>query len=371
MIWNFYPFNKHVSLALGCILLVQSEILAQEKFTDNLSLTANYHQGVIIPEYTNIGYLVQEKVGSVSLNISKKTSGKTDWEQVYKYPEYGISVLYSTLGNEKVHGREIGLFPYFGLNIISRKKFTLYNQTGFGMGYITRKFDLKNNYLNIAVGSHLNFHVNFKFGASYEIAKKIRLHTGVSFDHFSNGNLSNPNLGLNFVTLYSGVGYLVGSATDRTKREMERYKRSHHYELIFSPGMKHPRVNSPKYYFTSSLTFEYKWKPFRAVHFGVGGDLFFDSSSKIEMGTANGTDFKKSDNFRSGIHVSQEFVYSRLSIIFQEGVYVVLTDHVNQNVMYNRGIVRFRPMDNFFVQISMKSHLNILDYPELGLGFKW
>lgn len=364
-------WNKFVFFMWCCCFFSSPELSAQTKITDDLNITINYHNGFILPEYSNLGYLVHKKVQSASLNISKITTGKNDWEQVYNYPEYGFSLFYTTLGNDNVNGREIALFPYFHLNFISRKRFSLYNQTGLGIGYVSRKFDLQSNYLNVAVGSHLNFHFNFKIGASYQVLKKVRLQSGISFDHLSNGNLSNPNLGLNFVTLYSGVSYMVGSSSEKKKGNPSPHQSDHHFEFIYSPGMKHPRSLDPKFYFTSSLTFEYKWEPLRTIHFGLGADLFYDASTKVEMLAANSTRFSKSDYYRSGIHLSQEFVYNRLSLILQEGVYLLLTDQVGHHTMYNRGIVRYKATDHFFFQFSMKSHLNILDYPEFGLGVRW
>jgi hypothetical protein len=104
---------------------------------------------------------------------------------------------------------------------------------------------------------------------------------------------------------------------------------------------------------------------------GLGADLFFDTSTEIEMEARNKTDFSKQDNFKTGIHASQAFIYNRFSIILQEGIYLFLTDKVAQRVMYNRGIVRLGVTDRHFIQIAMKSHFNILDYPELGFGLKW
>jgi hypothetical protein len=80
---------------------------------------------------------------------------------------------------------------------------------------------------------------------------------------------------------------------------------------------------------------------------------------------------KKLYDFRSGIHFSQEVVYNKFSIIIQEGFYLVLKDQVEQHVMYNRGIIRYRITDRFLVQLAMKSHIHILDYPEIGVGIRW
>jgi hypothetical protein len=357
-------------IAIG-LVLITTLAKSQTRFSDNLHLSLNYHYGYMIPEYSNLTYLVDKPVQSASINISRKTTGETDWEQIFKRPEYGISFFYSTLGNDKVHGRELALFPYFNLSIINRGRFRLYNETGIGLSYVTRKFDLDNNYLNVAVGSNLNIHYNMKFGLQYQSQKKWRLHAGASFDHFSNGNLSEPNLGLNYLTAYSGVDYLIGSESSVANHELAPHIKGIYFEGIYSVGAKHARALDSKVYFTSSATFEVKWKASRVINLGLGADLFFDTSTEIEMEARNKTDFSKQDNFKTGIHASQAFIYNRFSIILQEGIYLFLTDKVAQRVMYNRGIVRLGVTDRHFIQIAMKSHFNILDYPELGFGLKW
>lgn len=364
-------FCRRNYLIILFAFFVGQDTLAQEKFTDNLSLSINYHHGFLLPEYSYLLYLVKDNIQSASVTLSKRTTGKNVWEHLYKYPEYGVSLFYSTLGNDEVHGREIALFPFFNLNIVSGRKVDFYNQTGLGISYVTRNFDLEDNYLNVAVGSHVNIHFTMKLGINYKTRGKIGGQAGLSFDHFSNSNMKEPNLGLNYVSLYAGLKYALGEQRPNSPREITPHMKDLEWELIYSAGGKHPRAMGSKKYFTSSGTLELKWKPFRAVHFGVGADIFYDNSTEAEMLTLEMKNYEKIDDFRSGIHFSQEFVYDRLSLIIQEGFYLLLTDKVEKNVMYNRGIVRYRISDHAFVQLAMKSHLHILDYPELGLGFKW
>lgn len=361
---------------LICLIFISVNFLpikskAQRNNFDNLSITGKYYSGFILPEYSNLTYLIAEKVQSASLSISKQTTGKNIWEQLYNHPEYGLTLFYSTLGNNKIHGREIALYPYFVLNIISREKLRFYNQTGMGIAYITRKFDPVNNYLNVAVGSHVNIHFNLRFGLSYKILEKVKVHAGVSFEHFSNAKTRDPNLGLNYVTGYSGLSYQIGNYTPVENLEITPPQSKKTYEIIVSCGSKRPSGFKSKSYFTASATFELKWQPLRALHFGIGTDVFYDGSTQIEMFTVRPTDHKNADNFLTGIHLSQEFLYGRLSLILQEGIYAGLKDKRNKPVMYNRGIVRYGVFHHYFIQLAMKSHLHILDYPEIGLGYKW
>ena len=362
---------KRVLFLLFIASIITDTVCAQSRRTDNLSVTSYYHFGYVLPEYSNLLYIVNEPVHAVSLNVSKKTRGKNDWEKIYNYPEYGFSFFYSTLGNDAIHGREFAINPFFRMNIISRNRFNFFNETALGLGYVTKTFNDR-NYLNIAVGSHLNLHFNLKFGVDYRFAERLKLNAGLSFDHFSNANSKNPNLGLNWVTTFAGVTYAIGKQTPVLEHELTAHNAKFQYELIYSFGGKKSRgVLQSDLYYTSSLTFEGKWSVSRAIRLGLGADLFYDPSAKSEMAALDNFDYEPSNDFRTGIHVSQEFVYSRLSLILQEGIYIGLKDAVNKHVMYNRGIVRVQVSNRMFVQLAMKSHLHILDYPELGLGIKW
>jgi len=62
-------------------------------------------------------------------------------------------------------------------------------------------------------------------------------------------------------------------------------------------------------------------------------------------------------------------VYDRFSFILQEGIYAGLVDKVNNSFMYNRAILRWKFNDHFLMHVSMRSHLHILDYPEIGFGY--
>jgi hypothetical protein len=360
------------SVVIFCLVSYIPDAISQSRFTDDLKVTANYYHGYVLPEYSNFLYVVNAPVRSVSLNFSKTTIGNNSWEKMYNYPEYGFSFFYSTLGNDAIHGREFGILPYFHLNIISRKHFNFFNETGLGFGYVTKRFDPEKNYMNIAVGSHLNMHFNLKFGVNYEAYKKVFLNAGIAFDHFSNGNTRNPNLGINYVTTFTGLSYLIGKETQRQSPGLVPHQGDLSYELIGSLGIKRSRaVIQSELFYASSVTFELKWPVSRAIRLGAGADMFYDTSTETEMRAQNNMDHKGADDFRTGLHLSQEFVYSRLSLILQEGVYLGLTDQVNNKTMYNRGIVRIQVSDRSFIQMAMKSHLHVLDYPELGFGMKW
>jgi hypothetical protein len=344
---------------------------AQFRFNEEIYIRANYHFGFVLPEYQHFIYIVNDNVQSLELSLSRQTTGKNYWHQLYNYPEYGVSLFYSTLGNDYVFGRETGFYPYFITHIISRKKFQLNNQIGIGLSYVSKKFDLEDNFQNVSVGSRVNLHFNFKMGFRYQLPGSIFFNSGIAFNHFSNANFQEPNLGINSLTFYGGLCYLAGKEINKTIQKINPHKPYNEFSMIYSIGGKHIGALQTDIYFTSSLSFEFKRRLFRVFYSGIGSDLFYDSGTSIEMQANGHNDSRTSDNFRTGLHLSEEFVYNRMSIIIQEGLYLFLVDRVNHKILYNRAIFRYKVVKRFSINISMKSHLHILDYPELGFGYHW
>jgi hypothetical protein len=237
------------------------------------------------------------------------------------------------------------------------------------LGYATKKFDLENNYQNVSVGSHLNVHFNFKLGTKFNLNKKICFNSGLSFTHYSNANMAEPNLGVNLVTAFAGLNYQIRPVPTRIQQTIAEHQRKHEFALIYAAGGKHTRALQSTIYFTSSFSFEYKHHTFRKVHFGGGLDLSYDSATETEMSAPGKSVYRPIYDYRTGFHFSQELVYDRFSFILQEGFYLGLIDRVANSPMYNRAILRWKFNEHILMHLSMRSHLHILDYPELGIGY--
>lgn len=360
---------KITTFLIFCFLFFQFNLKAQREFLSNSSVYIGGTYGRVIPEYQLFNYLVIQPTSGIELSFHKKTTGKSYWEKIYHLPEAGITFQFNSMGNPDVFGNEIALYPFCQFTPLRRVKFQLYHQFGLGLGFATKRFDLTDNFENVAVGSHLNIHFNFKLGARFKVSPKLELNTGLSFLHYSNANMAEPNIGMNSANIFVGVNIPTGRQDEIINSVIPELEKRNEYAIIYAAGGKHTRALQQTVYFTSSLSLEYKrhWK--RKFHPGLGVDLFFDSSTKTEMTVNPDANYKPSDDFRTGIHLSQEIVYDRFSFILQEGVYLGLTDRVNFKTMYNRAIVRWKINEKFLVHISMKSHLHILDYPECGFGY--
>jgi hypothetical protein len=349
---------------------ISQSTFSQKSFSDDLHIQVSTNVGYNLPTYPFIASITNDIVNSIEVSLFKETNGSKLWDEIYKYPDHGISLFYSTLGNNEVFGRELALTYFFRKYFVRKDKFRLYNRIGMGLSYVNRKFQIQDNYLNVAVGSNFNIHFNYRLGARYVLLDKYKLFGGISFDHLSNGNTAEPNLGLNYLTAFFGGSMALGKITEKQKNEIPAHEKRNSSIIFASIGGKHSRALSADFYLTSSLSYEFSRAFFRRLHFGIGADLFYDSSVRNNL-EKKGEPFNNSYSFQSGIHISQSIVYGDFMLSLQQGLYIGLKERVNKYAVYTRGLVQYNFTNHLSLRVSMKSHFHILDYPELGIGYKF
>jgi len=255
-----------------------------------------------------------------------------------------LARVFQTLEIRKYLVIELSLYPYFRTFFYRGAHSAFFHQFGFGLGYSTKKFSLATNPDNISVGSHLNMHFDYQLGYRLNLKNDWGLEAALRFAHFSNANMAEPNLGLNLLYLNAGVTRSIGTQAPIVRQEIPQNIKRHEMALIYA-----------------------LWRqayPSPSKH-----HLFYDSATETELSIKPGATYQPKDAFSSGIHLSQEIVFGDFSFILQEGLHVGLIDKVHTSPMYNRAILRWKCSDHLLIHISMKSHLHILDYPEIGFGY--
>lgn len=359
----------YIILQTVLILFPFNILNAQNSLVNNVKVGIDYQLGLQLAEYSFINKESKNLLQSFDIVLSKESKGKDVFEQIFNFPEKGLAIHFSSLGNSKVFGNGYGLNYFFLVNLIDKKQFRITNRMGLGLAYITKKHDFDSNPMNLAIGSNLNIYFNCRFGAHFSISEKWEINTGLSFDHYSNANTASPNIGLNNLFATAGIVHPVTKETERSANIYLPIKNKFNLELIQSFGSKHSQSYLSKYFLTSSFSIQSSYKWYTGFHVGAGIDLFYDSSVKYILQNSN-QNFRESNLFQTGFHVSQTVAYRKFRFTLQEGIYTGLTNKLNNKSIYNRGLLSYNINDKYSMRLAMKSHLHILDYPEIGVGFK-
>lgn len=126
----------------------------------------------------------------------------------------GFGVAVNFLGNHKGIGTPIALYVFQGAPVWKiSERFSLYYEWNFGASFGWRPCDGHIARSNLIVGSSVNAYINVGAGVSCRLNDSYALMAGVNLTHYSNGNTSFPNPGVNMAGFRFGVTRTFGSET--------------------------------------------------------------------------------------------------------------------------------------------------------------
>lgn len=345
-----------------------SHAVAQtETIPGHIFYNLNIHSGTVLPHHPSLAYLNRDYARSVEFNI---------W---FDNPQYskkynslpGAGYFFSSLGNNDVYGNLHAAY----LNILNPNilgKLPVQFNIGVGLGYATKRFDIDDNYLNRAIGSHLNAYGRFSLSGEFPLVNdRWIFRPGISFHHMSNGAVVAPNQGLNLLTLHAGIGLRTGHEyPGRPTSDLDTLQRKRHrLAVIYAPGIKQMDRRIDKQIFTSSFIIDYGYRFNNSASAGVGLNFFYnDTWAYIPYVRTEKN--QEISPFQSSLHLSLQLNRGPLAFIFHPGVYIY-NEALEKTSMANRLGLKYSFTNNLTLQFAIKSHwFAIADYVEWGFGYE-
>jgi hypothetical protein len=140
-------------------------------------------------------------------------------------------------------------------------------------------------------------------------------------------------------------------------------------ETVLAAGAKEIYPPDDGKYFCATLIVNRKHRISPKSALGFGGDVFYDSALNrlIENKENHPSEVAP---FRAGLHFSYEMLISRVSALFDYGIYVV-NAYKGDGYSYHRIGLRYQLNTNLFLNLSLKTHFAKAEYAEWGLGWKF
>lgn len=172
---------------------IREKIPVQEKISIHTAIPVNLRYSFsftnpAIPHYLQGGY---QGVALGVLNLgSGETAGFSKAERNIGYPV----LAYIFQGG-----------PFWK----NQKGLSLNYEWNFGAAIGWKPYSESNKYFNLAVGSQVNAYLNLNLYLSYSVSPRIDVFGGAAVSHFSNGNTSFPNPGVNSFGVRVGVKWTL------------------------------------------------------------------------------------------------------------------------------------------------------------------
>ena len=348
---------------------------SQEKGTTYFDI--QLFRGNIYKHRNDIGHLITGHPEGFLLSYNWKTFGKKEWEQVYKYPDYGISYQYLDFKNQYLGvNHAIGLhynFYFFNRNLMFR--------ISQGIGITSNPYNKETNNKNNAFGTKVMDNTYFMLQYKKEnIINKIGLQGGFMLTHFSNGRFKAPNSGINTIALTVGLNYNLNKKQAFISDSLPSktfYKERLKYNIAFRTGISEgpvPHLGQRQFYHIGLYADK---RMGRKSALQVGVDVFFSRylqdyikfvsvafPEEHKLYTASNTDYK-----RVGLFVGHELFISKLSIETQVGYYVYKPFDYETDI-YQRVGMKYYFFQQVFTGIGLKTHGGRAEAIEASLGIR-
>jgi hypothetical protein len=360
---NFKMNFHHYKL---CLLF---SVLFSLKAFSQTGVQVSTHPGFLVPHGRYMLNMASYTIGG-ELAVQFHSTGNTWLDSIYDNPIWGVALFYSYLGNSTPNGTVIAINPYFQANVFKHKRSKTYFRLGTGVGFFTNPFDKDSNPKNKAIGSRLNGCMQGLLLNYRPMGEDYNFFYGFGLTHFSNGNYTKPNLGINVPQFNLGVEWMAKKA-NLGKRRYNALNPQKYLELRAGFAIKEVTLADPRKFtvYTFATTYGKPITPIRNLRFGM--DLFYDRQNPYILftpSTANITDLDKV--LEAGFRIGHEYKIGIVTMTTDFGGYLYRpeTMSLKRNTYILVGL-NINP-GKLVIGNRLKTHLGTADYFDWGAGVR-
>ena len=332
---------------------------------------ANVNRGVVLIASEAVAQFAGTYPVGLELFIHKNTYGYSYWEQRYRRPDIGFSLLYTDYLNP-VLGKSIGGTVYLNLPIARFPASKLTVGFGTGLGVHTNPYRPSAEEGNVLLGTPITLTMRTQFNYTRSLSDRWQATLSAKLVHYSNAAYSRPNRGVNMPMMNLGVSRRLGAekpayASPSEVGEPEPYQRLSYY-LGASTGLKTlEEGQSPQGFVTLHAYATWRFSPISGLTGGL--EAFVDEATRAYIRQRIARD--RPDHRRVGFAIGHELFYHRISMLVQMGIYLYRPYQDLYLPFYERIGLRYAFTPHLLGNFTLKVHGGRAEMVELGLGVRF
>lgn len=275
----------------------------------------------------------------------------------------------------------ISVYLFQGAPIINlSRRVSLNYEWNLGMAFGWNAYDEETNPENKVIGSKVTAYIDVDMYLRWMLSRHIDLNAGISLSHFSNGNTTYPNLGLNTGGIRLGMAYYINrqqpSATPAVKEKAPSCRGLYTDVILYGAWKQGVGHQGDEYYLLPgrygvmgfNLNPMYRLNPWLSM--GASLDGVYDKSVSRENDDSDEVNHTFGRQVALGLSARSEFAMPYFSINFGVGTYVLgnrnnfrgvyevlaLKVHISQRAMLHIGysLVDFKTPNNLMLGLGWR-----------------
>lgn len=358
----------YIHILFAYVLSICS-LVAQNDIKHYPVIEAHVYHGCLLPHSDDVHTIHNGKAyQGYELRIGLQTTGNKLWHQDFNFPMCGVGMYYGDFNNPII-GHPLALFSYIDIPFYESASFRFSSNLMVGLSFNMNEYDASVAEPNLAIGTDLNAFLALALAGEYPLNSKLKCSLGIKMQHFSNGTVKRPNLGLNLATAeftlrysHNGKPPLVAQASYHKPKEWT-------YSAMYAGGLADIFDDTDYQYYCSTTTFTAHYTLNNKRTIGLGCDGFYRSYLKDDEHIPAGANAMQYMSY--GVHLSSEYMIHDLHAYVQVGAYL-WRPYAYEIPFYERlGLRYFFLNDRCFANVSVFAHDIRALYTEWGIGFSF
>ncbi|MCC6726335.1 MAG: acyloxyacyl hydrolase [Saprospiraceae bacterium] len=310
-------------------------------------------------------------IKAFSVEYGWQMLGHQAWQEVNRYPRFGMGAQYMRVMHRNEIGHPFSLYGFFDGNFFSSKNFEITNRLALGLAYGNKPFDPNAVLPNDIIGTRLNSFVEMGLGLAVRLNDYLFLEPGFRFTHFSNGNLREPQKGLNAMSYSVSLrSYLEKPIAEQVKTPLNDCQHRHEllaFWAVSSRQLDFSDNNDPIHetygmnYLMTNLHLGSNSELSRGMQLGGGVDFIYDGSNGQFELAQSGPPTKKGvpiqDKLGMSVFIGGERVIDRLSIVGTLGYMVVQKKFKSSSPAFEQRLgFKYHFYRNFFAGVNIRAY---------------
>ncbi len=368
--------------------------LSHDKMRRNILIGLFYGYGYVFPsgkfvegdneEHRPINYYVTSSARIIFQNFGDE---KANWYRYYAYPYLGVGVDVANFFDVKEMGIPIAIYGFINGPFHRWKNLAFNYEIDLGLTGNWHHFNPETNPYNVAIGAERTVFIHAGIGMSYRFMPHWEADFNVGVEHFSNGAIKVPNMGLNLLMPRLELRYCIHGSPRLEAYDIPSFRRVLSLELTPFGGIKNVvnldsvQVNPlPNYQGVFLPVFGIRttlnWQISPKSKFGIGLAFTFDGSEDYTIVVEGGKMYLKllpfTHGFRASIYPSYELVIGPFSLLFQPAFYLYRKHFPGQvPIFYQRIGFKYTLAHKVTFGLSLRAYrFQVSEFIEWSVGYQ-
>jgi hypothetical protein len=332
---DFYKLNLGIQSAVGFAWAHHEKLNAiKDTYFSNLTFErTKYHYGNVAEQFCKKGY----------------------------YNGFQFSYFHF---NNSIIGHLFSASYFLEPILIKTENIKLSLRATLGLAYSTNPFDSISNPLNKNYSLYVNPYLNLGLNLRYKVNLGLAIKAALNYNHISNGNIQDPNYGLNFPSVSVGMEKTLNTLTKIPK--LVDNKPNWRIDLVGFASNKSSTLSLKDRFWVYGMGMNLSRKVNLLHAYTVGAELMADESVGFlyQMESRKGRSY-----YRLGANVGHEFLLGNKFVFSQQiGVYIFnQTPYISW--IYHRWGLNYKLTENLMIGSNLLADLQKANFLDLRMTY--